>query len=83
MLALASLGTIEFRCCVTPKIGVDEHSMEQILRYLARAEECQILAVTAPSDEFKIEYLKLSVLWTDLAGDRRQFLVDTGRTKPH
>ena len=57
--------------------------MEKILQYIARAEECQILAVRAPTDEFKIEYLKLSVLWTDLASDRRQFLIDTGRARPH
>lgn len=57
--------------------------MEKTLSYVAHAEECQILALGAPTDECKIEYLKLATAWTDLADERRIFLFGPARTKPH
>jgi hypothetical protein len=57
--------------------------MEKVLAYLARAEECQAFALTALKDEFKQEYAKLASGWINLAEERRLFLVEARRHKPH
>jgi hypothetical protein len=57
--------------------------MEKVLAYLARAEECQALALTALRDEFKQEDAKMASCWINLAEERRLFLVEAKRHKPH
>jgi hypothetical protein len=48
--------------------------VEKTLAYIARGEECQVEARNALTDESKFEFLKLAVLWSDLADARRKFL---------
>jgi hypothetical protein len=45
--------------------------MEKAISYLARAEACQASALTADSDECKMEYWELALRWTELAAARR------------
>jgi len=46
-------------------------------------DECQIKAVCARTDELKIEYLKLSEYWAELADERRKWLFEPKQQKPH
>ena len=57
--------------------------MKKVLSYLGHAGACQTLARTALDKEYKVEYLKLADSWMDLAEERRLFLIEAGRTKPH
>ena len=56
--------------------------VEKILSYIAYSEECQVQALSASGDEFKLEYLKLAVSWVDLADERRKFLIEAKRLTP-
>jgi hypothetical protein len=57
--------------------------VQKVLEYIGRAEACQTLASTALNDEHKAEYVKLAASWISLAEERRQFLVEAGRDRPH
>jgi|HubBroStandDraft_6_1064221.scaffolds.fasta_scaffold2521561_1 hypothetical protein len=57
--------------------------MKKVREYVGHAEVFQALARTALSDKFKLEYVKLAAAWMDIAEERRAFLVELGRDKPH
>ena len=57
--------------------------VEKVLLCVGRAEKCQALATSAPSDMHKTEYLKLAELWLDQAQTRRQWLTDAGLLTSH
>jgi hypothetical protein len=57
--------------------------MEKVRSYIGQAEACQIRAGAALNDEYKLEYVKLAESWLALAEERRLFLVESGKTKPH
>jgi len=57
--------------------------MKKVREYVGHAEVFQALARTAISDKFKLEYVKLAAAWMDIAEERRAFLVELGRDKPH
>ena len=57
--------------------------VEKVLACIGRAEACQALAITAPSDHHKTEYLKLAQMWLELARARRDWLTEAGMRTPH
>ena len=57
--------------------------MEKIRFYIGHAEACQTLAASALNVECKLEYVTLAGCWMDLAEERRLFLIETKRIKPH
>jgi hypothetical protein len=57
--------------------------LEKILAYVARADECLILASRPPADKTAMEYVLLATSWLDLAEERNQFLIEAGRVIPH
>jgi len=57
--------------------------VQKTISYIAHADECQIKAVSASTDELKVEYLILSRFWADLADERQKWLFDPKRSKPH
>jgi hypothetical protein len=57
--------------------------MEKVRSYIGHAESCQTLARTALNNELKLEYVKLAGSWMDLAEERRLFVIETKRMRPH
>jgi hypothetical protein len=57
--------------------------VEKVLACIGRAEACQALAITAPSDHHKAEYLKLAQMWLELARTRREWLSEAGLYTSH
>jgi hypothetical protein len=54
--------------------------VEMVLAYIGRAQECQVLAVSAHEIEHRAEYLKMAQIWIDLAHARNLSLTGSGLT---
>jgi hypothetical protein len=52
--------------------------VEKLLAYIGRAQECQVLAVSAREIEHRAEYLKMAQIWIDLAVSRNLSLTGSG-----
>jgi hypothetical protein len=53
--------------------------VDKVAGYIGRSDECRMLASAAVIDDIKLEYLKLSEGWLELATERRAFLIAAGR----
>ena len=48
--------------------------MEKANEYRRRADECRVLAQTAPNDEIRSHYEQLAKIWDQLALERGRYL---------